>query len=134
LAAVKSDALALKFASNELRGDRDVVLAAVESDGEALEYASKKLREDGGIVLAAVTSNGRALEYASKKLRSHPDIVAAAKIQQTEKAAYAYYAGGLTDRTKNTEDQLNYDTYAKALVNVVGTVEKSGGANFAVGL
>ena len=39
-AAVQQDGFALCKASDELRGDREVVLAAVQKDGKALEYAS----------------------------------------------------------------------------------------------
>ena len=41
---------------------------------------------------------------------------------------------GYSDNAKNTEDQLDYRTYAKALVEVVQSVEDSSGASFAVGL
>ena len=44
LAAVKQDGYALRFASDELRGDKEVVLAAVKQDGRAFEYASEELR------------------------------------------------------------------------------------------
>jgi hypothetical protein len=37
---------ALQYASEELRGDREVVLAAVKQDGDALQYASQKLRRE----------------------------------------------------------------------------------------
>ena len=45
MAAVQQDWQALGFASDELRGDRDVVMAAVQQDWRALEFASAKLRD-----------------------------------------------------------------------------------------
>ena len=38
--------------------------AIVASDGWALRYASEKLKVDKEVVMAAVVSNGRALEHA----------------------------------------------------------------------
>ena len=53
------------FASEELRGDDEIVLSAVEQYGMALEYASKELKGDCKIVLAAVQQNVRAFEYCT---------------------------------------------------------------------
>ena len=48
LEAVKQDGRALEYASEELRGDREVVLEAVKQDefGSTLQYASPELRGD----------------------------------------------------------------------------------------
>jgi hypothetical protein len=56
-------------ASEELLGDREIVLAAVQEDGCALKFASPDLRGDRGVVLAAVKQNGDALRCASEELR-----------------------------------------------------------------
>ena len=40
MAAVKQDWGALKFASLELRGDRDIVMVAVKDDGWNIDFAS----------------------------------------------------------------------------------------------
>jgi hypothetical protein len=53
LKAVKQDWRALKFASEVLRNDREVVLTAVKQDGYALEYASWKLQNDHDFVVKA---------------------------------------------------------------------------------
>ena len=64
LEALKQDgwafADALRFASEELRADKEVVLEVVKQDGRALQFASEELRADKEIVL----------EFASKKLRA----------------------------------------------------------------
>ena len=66
LAAVQQAGFALKYASDELRGDREVVLAAVQQDGFALKYASDELRGDREVVLAALTDGERWFcQYAS---------------------------------------------------------------------
>merc|ERR1712086_694517 len=46
LTAVKADGMALKYASPELRADREVVLAALRQRGWALQYASPELQAD----------------------------------------------------------------------------------------
>jgi hypothetical protein len=59
----------LKYASSQLKKDRDVVFTAVCNNGEALQYASKEFRKDKEIVLAAVRSHSRALFLASEELK-----------------------------------------------------------------
>jgi len=41
----------LKNASEELRGDREVVIRAVRQNGYALRYASEELRGDRDVVM-----------------------------------------------------------------------------------
>ena len=53
LEAVKQDGGALRFASEELRDDKKVVLEAVKQDGRALRFASEKLCNDKDIQIAA---------------------------------------------------------------------------------
>lgn len=53
LKAVQWNGNALRYASDELRGNRDVVLAAVKRNGRALKYASDELQADKELVLAA---------------------------------------------------------------------------------
>ncbi len=43
-----------------------VVLAAVAQSGRALKYASEELKDDKEVVLAAVAQTGDALQYASQ--------------------------------------------------------------------
>ena len=78
LFCVVKDGWALEFASEELQGDREVVLAAVRQNGLALQHASAELKMDRELVLAAVKRYGCALEYASEALRGDPGIIAAA--------------------------------------------------------
>ena len=46
-----------------------MVLTAVNQDGEALRFASEQLRVDREVVLIAVIQNGRAIQYVSPELR-----------------------------------------------------------------
>ena len=46
LKAVKSAGLALKYADDSLKADREIVLEAVKSNGDLLEFASEELQND----------------------------------------------------------------------------------------
>jgi len=46
LEAVKEWGFALEFASDELRGDREVVLTAVKYNGSPFQFASEKLKRE----------------------------------------------------------------------------------------
>ena len=57
MAAVKQDGNAIKFASDDLKKDREMVMAAVKQDLSALEFASEDLQKDREIVMAATIAN-----------------------------------------------------------------------------
>ena len=79
LAAINNGFHTLRFVSEELRCDREVILAgAVNKYGPQLEYASQQLQSDREVVLAAVNADGYALQYASEELRSDREVVLAA--------------------------------------------------------
>lgn len=65
----------LKYASEDLRGDREVVLAAVKANGYALEHASKELHGDLQVVLAAVKSRPYALKHASEAFYNNSEFM-----------------------------------------------------------
>ena len=75
LAAVKQNGMALKFASDKLRSDHEVVLAAVNENGSALEHAAREFRLDRELVLAAVKNDGSSLKYASDELKADHQVV-----------------------------------------------------------
>jgi hypothetical protein len=60
----------LRFASDELKNDKDVVMAAVSNYAASLEFASDELKNDKEIVLEAVSYKSIALFYASAELRN----------------------------------------------------------------
>ena len=60
---------ALRFASTQMKSDKEVVLRAVRVHGFALRNAC-----DREAAMAAVAHDGRALKYASKKLRRDRDL------------------------------------------------------------
>ncbi|CAE7212400.1 unnamed protein product, partial [Symbiodinium pilosum] len=63
----------LRFASRELRADKEVMLRAVTRDGKALALAEATLRMDREVVTAAINNNGMALEYVLSPKDIHED-------------------------------------------------------------
>ena len=53
--------------SEELKGDREVLMEAVKRHGVTLELASEDLQCDRELVMEAVTQQGLALEFASEE-------------------------------------------------------------------
>ena len=89
MAVVKQEGHALRFASDELKGDRDVVMAAVTQNGDALRSASAELKNDRAVVMAAVEQGGYALRYASDELKGDRDVVMAAVKQNVDALGWA---------------------------------------------
>ncbi len=52
----QQDWSALQHASEEMKGDRSIVMAAVQERSDALMYASQELKDDETIVKATVVS------------------------------------------------------------------------------
>jgi len=67
LTAVKISGIALRFASDTLKQDKEVVLEAVKSRGDVLRYAADIMKQDKEVVLAAVTTYCDALQYVDQK-------------------------------------------------------------------
>ena len=59
-------------------------MEAVKQSGEALRYASEDLRGDSDVVMEAVKNRGGALRYASDDLKNDKDIIAAQRRQHTD--------------------------------------------------
>jgi hypothetical protein len=56
----------------------------VTRNGYALKFASQWLKSDIEIVMAAVTQDGYALYWASEELKNDPDIIRVARKQLNE--------------------------------------------------
>jgi len=80
LAAVALDDNALEWISDKLREDRIFILECVRQHATALalRYAAEALRADRDFVHKVVQQNGRALQYASESLQADSGIVRAA--------------------------------------------------------
>ena len=70
--------LQLKHAPAEFKRDRAVVAAAVANTGHALRFASDELRADLELVLIAVRRSPGARRWVAKSLKRHPDVWEAA--------------------------------------------------------
>ena len=68
----------LKYASQQIRNDKDAVLPTIEERPNDLLYASEELKNDKDVVLAAVRKKGHLLHYAGLKPRADVEVVMAA--------------------------------------------------------
>ncbi|USE35937.1 DUF4116 domain-containing protein [Endozoicomonas sp. SCSIO W0465] len=75
LPAIAAHPKDLEWVSEELRGDKDVVMAAVAQYGYELEHASPELQDDDEVVMAAIAQFSGALAFASERFRSNKKIV-----------------------------------------------------------
>ena len=66
---------ALKHATEELKGDHEIVMTAVSKDGWALQHTTQELKSDREIVTAAVSENGSALQFATKDLKEDEEML-----------------------------------------------------------
>ena len=74
LNVVKQEGMALEHASDDLKGDKDLVREAVQQNWSALQHASADLKGDKDIVMEAVKQNGNALEHASADLQGDEEL------------------------------------------------------------
>jgi hypothetical protein len=88
LAAMQSDGLGLKYASERLKDDHGIVLAAVQCNRPALQHASKRLKDDRAIVVAGVAGDFTALQWASERLKR--DILREAKQERGSPLAQSF--------------------------------------------
>eukprot|EP00971_Amphidinium_carterae_P290915 5776991-Amphidinium_carterae.1 len=98
MAAVHRSPCALRFAAEECKADREIVLAAVKEYNfassvyetcNALEFAAEECKRDREIVLAAVQKNGWALQYAAEECKADRQIVLEAVEQNPDALRYA---------------------------------------------
>jgi len=78
----------LQLASDELKGNVDIVKKALFKNGLTFQYISLFLQQNKNLALIAVKNNGLAIQYFSKKLQSDEDIIKAAVNQNAE--AYTF--------------------------------------------
>mmetsp|Transcript_46822 Transcript_46822/g.100126 ORF Transcript_46822/g.100126 Transcript_46822/m.100126 type:complete len:754 (+) Transcript_46822:80-2341(+) len=70
-----SRGLALKYASDDLRADTEVILAAVRFGGEFMQEASTSLRQDAAFMMEAIMVEGTSLVGGATSLRSDKTII-----------------------------------------------------------
>ena len=99
----------IKYASQNLRNDKDIVLKAIEKNPDALEFASKELQDNDMVVRRAILNyNTTALQFASDRLKNNFDIVKTAVQMNPEVLKFA------SKELRNNEDIVKeavaYDT------------------------
>ena len=120
--------LALEYASEELRGDKEVVLEAVRQNGWLLEYASEELRGDREVVLEAVRQNVVAyakknlieviksminkidiLTFASDKLKENPTFIldVLSVFIRDEKQSLSHDSSAIAETIQPTQSEIN---------------------------
>nr|WP_261787243.1 DUF4116 domain-containing protein [Fusobacterium necrophorum] len=104
----------LRYAAEELKDDKDVVLVAISNDGSALEFAAERLRNDEDVVLVAMKTNGFGLEFA-KKFQNNKDIVREAA-KQTH-AALKFASDELKNDKQFMEEILKYNNWCLKYVS-----------------
>jgi hypothetical protein len=72
-AAVTQTGFALRYASQDLRGKRDLVMFS--KGGYALQFTTKEVCADKEVVLAMVSQDGYALQFAADALRADSEVV-----------------------------------------------------------
>ena len=103
LGAVKRDGRALQQASEELKGDREVVMEAVKQNGHALQHASEELKRDREVVMEAVKQDGEALGHASEELKRDRGVVLEAVKQNGSAIQHASLSLQSTTQGQNTK-------------------------------
>lgn len=81
--------MALKYASQKLRNNKNIVLTAVKQNGNALQYVYIELWYDVEVAFNAVSSCGLALKYASQKFKNNRRIVQKAVEENPNAIMYA---------------------------------------------
>merc|ERR1711879_489061 len=84
---------ALRYASEDMKNNKEVVLAAVQQNGEAFEYASKDMQSNKKFVLAAVQLDWLAGHFASEELQHNTEfIVEARRVMKYKNGTFVYAA------------------------------------------
>ncbi|KAG2378594.1 hypothetical protein C9374_008233 [Naegleria lovaniensis] len=75
---IKSFPMDLRYASERLQNDKEVVWKAIKENAEALQFASHELRNDKiTVIKALISGNVQVINYASDELRNDSELQAA---------------------------------------------------------
>jgi hypothetical protein len=95
MAAVKQNGLALQFAADAFKNDKEIVFAASTSSNSimynGIKYASKELRNDKNFIITILQVNGLLLEKLSDEFKNDEDVVLAAVRNNYFTLEYASY-------------------------------------------
>ena len=66
----------MQWASEEMKGDRELCTAAVAQDGRALQWASEEMKGDRQVVLvAAQDGENVGLKFATEEMRNDEEVI-----------------------------------------------------------
>ena len=82
----------LQYASEQLKNDYEFILKIVNLKGRCLKYASHKLKNNYNIVLEAVKNNGYSLKYSSKELQNNSILIYHSIKSSKENDSKKYYS------------------------------------------
>ena len=133
---MKKNGDALKYASDELKGDRDVVLAAVTQNGHALKYASDELKGDKDVVLAAL-QHVKGGSYDERRYSIHdvcqaevPEVPVDSSLQKFWKSIYTilnlYFKSGPPDALFEILKSFSNETECHNRSVVLNAVRQNG--------
>ena len=89
LEAICRDLREWQYVSSKLKNDKEFVLSAVQQNWKVFEYASADFQNDKEITLAAVSQNWRALRHTSAELQNDKEFVLSAVRQDGQALQYA---------------------------------------------
>eukprot|EP00971_Amphidinium_carterae_P119864 2374055-Amphidinium_carterae.1 len=118
--------MALMYATEARKADREVVQAAAQQNGHALKLASEALRADREIVLIAVRKKGMALQHTTEALKADREVAQAAV--QHDNGALQYAADCLLEeRTFATEAKRQFYLLKLTMLSGRSTVVAASG-------
>ena len=85
---VVAAARSLKYASEDLKKDKDFAISCVGKNYENLKYVDESLQSDRDLVMAAIASSKDAFCYACNSVRDDPELALQCSIECPEVAGY----------------------------------------------
>jgi hypothetical protein len=89
LKQIKRDPHLLKYASDNLKNNREIVKEAIIRNPKTLEYASHILKDDKAFISEHIKQDGNLLKYLSARLKDDQEIVSLAIQQEPLALQYA---------------------------------------------
>ena len=103
-------------AAEDMKGDCEIVMTAVSQAGLALPFATEEMKGDSRIVMQAVSEFGDALEYAAEALQGDREIVMTAVSQNG--ASIRFATKELKDDEKILQHALERSRNSRHLVGL----------------
>jgi hypothetical protein len=76
---IRKDNSLIKYASQELKGNREFIGKMIDVYPASIYYAKKELKDDYELALKAIKLDGDIIEYLSSRLRNNDEIIKISK-------------------------------------------------------